>query len=101
MIYHLTKSPNYHKAIFTPKVRKFMWVATAVIIALCVLTLGYCGYTNLVEVRNSTNDLDSSIDDVIATWIKEDSEWTQLLEETDKKLEASKIRLEALGVEID
>ncbi len=50
--------------MFTYKLRKIMWIITAIIIALCLFALLYGAYDNLNTVRKSTNELDKGIDEI-------------------------------------
>jgi len=85
----------------TIKLIKFIRYTAITIIILCIFTLAYCGYQNLLHVRNSTSQLNQSINSTVLQWIKSDSETTEMLERTDKNLADTQLRLEALGVEFD
>lgn len=83
------------------KLIKPIQIITIIILSLVLFAVLWGAYYNLQTVRHSSGELDKGIDEVIVEWVKADSEWTKMLEDTDKKLEASKARLEKLGVEID
>lgn len=87
--------------MFTYKIRKIMWIITALILALCLFALAYGAYDNLNTVRKSTNELDKGIDDVIIEWTADYSNDKELMDKIDNDLKESQARLEALGVEFD
>jgi predicted Holliday junction resolvase-like endonuclease len=78
------------------KIIKAMEIILIVILSLVLLAVTLGAYLNLQSVRASTNDLDKSINEVMAQWIKSDSETTEMLIESRKKLEEAEIRIDKL-----
>jgi uncharacterized protein YoxC len=80
----------------THKLTKAIEIILIIILSLVLLAVTLGAYLNLQSVRASTNELDKSINEVMAQWIKSDSETTEMLERSKKNLEEAEIRIDKL-----